>query len=160
MDGSAVALDVWSSVFNDAATTMTGCAFRPLVTPIPGSRPRPLPDMGALRDDGVARINPFRWEYQCLSLSTRWNAGEVCADQQAEYDVTHGPHAGIRTMICSPGEVAKTNVRDEEALRMCWTAVCRRCGMKGRGRTFRPMATISRWPISPRPRWFVAFIRR
>ena len=103
VDGSAGALDASSSVSNDAATTMTGCASGPLDTPIPGCRPRPVPDTGDLRDDCVARINQFRWECQCLPPLTRWNAGEACADQQAEYDVTHGPHAGIRAMICSPG---------------------------------------------------------
>lgn len=78
------------------------CQGGPLALPLPGCQPTPVPDTGDMYADCVARINQFRWECQCLPPLARWTAGESCADQHAEYDSTHSPHAGFQDNICSP----------------------------------------------------------
>lgn len=84
----------------DAETN--GCEGGPLAEPIPECQPMPVPDTGDKYADCVSRINQFRWECQCLPPLERWTEGEACADEQAEYDSTHGPHAGFQADICSP----------------------------------------------------------
>lgn len=78
------------------------CEGGPLAEPIPGCQPTPVPDTGDMYADCVARINQFRWECQCLPPLDRWPEGESCADEHAEYDSTHGAHAGFQANICSP----------------------------------------------------------
>ena len=79
------------------------CAGGPLPAPIPNCAPTPVPNTGDVRADCVARINQFRWDCQCLPALERWNEGESCADQHAEYDSTRSAHSGFRDRVCSPG---------------------------------------------------------
>jgi len=88
---------------NGDANNNADCANGPLAAPIPGCIPSPVPDSGDFRTDCVARINQFRWDCQCLPPLERWSDGEACADQHAEYDETHGYHAGFNSHICTPG---------------------------------------------------------
>ncbi len=62
----------------------------------------PLPSTGDIRQDCVNRVNQFRKACLCLEPLERWTEAEGCADQQAEYDITGGPHAGFRDDICEP----------------------------------------------------------
>jgi hypothetical protein len=78
------------------------CTDGPLAAPIPNCQPPALPSSGDSYQDCVDRINQLRWECQCLPPLRRWTEAESCADQQAEYDSTRGPHAGFRDDICSP----------------------------------------------------------
>jgi hypothetical protein len=88
---------------NENSNNNATCANGPLDAPIPGCTPAPVPDSGDFRADCVARINQFRWDCQCLPPLERWNDGETCADQHAEYDSTRDPHAGFKANICTPG---------------------------------------------------------
>ena len=81
---------------------LTGCDGGPLDAPIPDCAPTPAPDTGDYHADCVARINQLRWECQCLPPLERWNDGEACANQEAEYDSTRSAHAGFGAGICSP----------------------------------------------------------
>lgn len=83
------------------------CAGGPLAAPLPGCRPRPVPNTGDPYEDCVSRINQFRWECQCLPPLARWPEGESCADQHAEYDSTRSPHDGFRDRICANGGSAQ-----------------------------------------------------
>lgn len=80
------------------------CATGPLDAPIAGCRPTPFPTTGDPAEDCVRRINQFRWECQCLPPLERWRDGEMCADQQAEYDAQKGQaHAAFNDRICGGG---------------------------------------------------------
>lgn len=78
------------------------CASGPLALPINGCRPAPPPLTGDPAADCVARINQLRAECQCLPPLVRWAEAEACADTQAEYDSTRGPHTGFNAGICAP----------------------------------------------------------
>ncbi len=71
-----------------------------LTSPIKGCAPAPLPSTGDPHEDCVARINQLRMECQKLPPLSRWENGERCADDQARYDSTRGPHAGFADGIC------------------------------------------------------------
>jgi hypothetical protein len=43
----------------------------------------------------VRRINQIRCECQHLPPLKRWVEGEACADQMAQYDYSHTPHAAF-----------------------------------------------------------------
>jgi hypothetical protein len=88
---------------NGDSNHRAGCENGPLSAPIPGCTPGPVPDSGDFRADCVARINQLRWDCQCLPPLERWTDGETCADEHAEYDSTHGAHAGFKAAICTPG---------------------------------------------------------
>ena len=79
------------------------CTDGPLDAPIAGCSPTAAPSSGDLAQDCVDRINQFRAECQCLPPLARWEDGEECADEQAEYDSTREPHAGFRDGICDSG---------------------------------------------------------
>jgi hypothetical protein len=56
----------------------------------------PAPTTGDIRQDCVNRINQFRTQCACLPALQRWTAGEMCADQEAQYDSTQPTaHAGF-----------------------------------------------------------------
>lgn len=82
--------------------TVADCSNGPLPTPVANCAPTLVPSSGDVRQDCVDRINQFREQCQCLPPLTRWTDGETCADEQAEYDATHGIHAGFNGNICSP----------------------------------------------------------
>jgi hypothetical protein len=66
------------------------------------------PNTGDIYADCVARVNQFR-ACVCLPALPRWNAGEACADQDAQYDSQQNTaHAGFSAKICSAG-----NAQDE-----------------------------------------------
>jgi hypothetical protein len=62
--------------------------------PIPGCAPATLASTGDLHQDCVDRINQLRAECQGLPPLDRWDDGEGCADDEAEYDSTDGPAGG------------------------------------------------------------------
>lgn len=96
------AMDASSDASDDA--DVGGCTpDASLEEPIPNCAPLPAPDTGNLKQDCVSRINQLRGQCQCLPPLARWTGGEACADQHAEYDSTHGAHAGTIAGICSPG---------------------------------------------------------
>jgi hypothetical protein len=71
-----------------------------------GCKPTP-PNTGDPYADCVARINQFR-ACVCLAPLTRHNAGEACADQEAQYDSQTGTaHSGFTGGICSPSGMAQ-----------------------------------------------------
>ena len=66
------------------------------------------PNTGDMYADCVARVNQFR-ACVCLPSLPRWNAGEACANQDAQYDSQQNTaHAGFTAKICSAG-----NAQDE-----------------------------------------------
>lgn len=65
-----------------------------------GCQPEVLPTTGDPAEDCVARINQFR-ACVCVPPLARWTEAEDCADEQAEYDVQNGPHAGWGN-VCDP----------------------------------------------------------
>jgi hypothetical protein len=71
----------------------------------------PAPSSGDIRQDCVDRINQFRTQCACLPPLQRWNAGEACADLEAQYDsmqpAQSAGHAGfIHTeTVCSQNPV-------------------------------------------------------
>lgn len=55
---------------------------------------------GDFHEDCVRWLNEYRWQCQRLPPLTRWNAGESCADQQAQYDhERNAPHAGFQANV-------------------------------------------------------------
>jgi hypothetical protein len=67
------------------------------------------PSTGDVHQDCVDRVNQFRTQCACLPALTRWNDGEACADQMAQYDsMGTTAHAGFMARICSGG-----NAQDE-----------------------------------------------
>jgi hypothetical protein len=66
------------------------------------------PNTGDIYADCVTRVNQFR-ACVCLPPLARWNAGEACADQDAQYDSqSNVAHAGFQGGICVSG-----NAQDE-----------------------------------------------
>jgi hypothetical protein len=60
------------------------------------------PNTGNFYDDCIARINQFR-ACVCVPPVTRYQTGEDCANQVAQYDYElASPHAGFGAGICSP----------------------------------------------------------
>jgi hypothetical protein len=63
-----------------------------------------LPSTGEPHQDCVDRINQFRTQCACLPALARWNDGEACADQMAQYDSGGTTaHAGFAAGICKGG---------------------------------------------------------
>lgn len=66
------------------------------------------PNTGDIYADCAARVNQFR-ACVCLPPLPRWNDGEACADQDAQYDSQQNvAHAGFQARICTSG-----NAQDE-----------------------------------------------
>ena len=63
------------------------------------------PSTGDAHQDCVDRINQFRQKCACLPPLERWNEGEDCADEMAEYDSRAGTdaHAAFSAGICEGG---------------------------------------------------------
>ncbi|QQR90983.1 MAG: hypothetical protein IPJ88_04425 [Myxococcales bacterium] len=87
----------------DAANTDDRCKNGPLSEPLADCMPSSAVASDDLLQDCVDRINQLRWECQCLPPLQRWAEGEACAAEHAEYDITHGAHAGFGDEICSSG---------------------------------------------------------
>lgn len=95
-----------------APATPSGCEDGPLDGPIPGCEPQ-FDETGDFYVDCVARINQLRWECQCLPPLERWEEGEDCANQQAQYDYEHDEaHAGISARICEPSNASQNECPD------------------------------------------------
>ncbi len=76
-------------------------------TPRVECQPEPPESTGDPHQDCVNRINQFRTECWCLPPLERRTQAESCANQQAEYDVDNGYHAGAIDGICEPGGYAQ-----------------------------------------------------
>ncbi|MCB9709454.1 MAG: hypothetical protein H6714_11755 [Myxococcales bacterium] len=98
-------LDVLYDATDD---NVADCSHGPLALPVPDCMPTPRLPTEDKAQDCVDRINQFRAQCQCLPPLERWTAGEPCANKQAEYDVTHGAHAGWKNAdLCSSGAMAQ-----------------------------------------------------
>ena len=72
--------------------------------PLPNCRPTPIQTGADPHRECVDRINQFRSECQNLPPLARWQEGEACADQMAQYDASKtGAHAGFVAGICNGG---------------------------------------------------------
>lgn len=90
-----------------ADSNVADCSDGPLQAPVADCAPVLAPSSGDPQKDCVDRINQFREQCQCLPPLARWTEGEDCADAHAEYDVSHGAHAGFSGNICSPSGMAQ-----------------------------------------------------
>jgi hypothetical protein len=73
------------------------------------------PDTGDFYADCAARVNQFR-ACVCLPPLARRRDAEACLDQQAQFDVDNGAHAGFSGNICEPRGMAQNECpgwRDE-----------------------------------------------
>ncbi|MGE0785089.1 MAG: CAP domain-containing protein [Sandaracinaceae bacterium] len=101
--GGSSGTDAGGSSGTDAGMLPEMCAGGPLGAPVAGCRPAVLPSTGDVVQDCVNRINQLRAECQCLPPLERWNEGESCGDQQAQYDSEMmRAHGGFSDRICSP----------------------------------------------------------
>ncbi|MBN2193869.1 MAG: hypothetical protein JW751_13725 [Polyangiaceae bacterium] len=121
------------------------CADGPLETSLPNCEPAPAVLTGDYHVDCVNRINQFRADCQCLPPLERWEAGEACADEMAEYDSeVQRAHAGFMADVCSPGGTAQcecpgwssvesiiVNERYDPCLTMMWHEVDEPTGEQG-----------------------------
>ncbi len=89
------------------APAAADCPDGPLSEPLPDCAPE-FEETGDFYADCVARINQLRWDCQCLPPLERFEEGEDCADQHAQYDYeVDTAHAGISAGICDDGRSAQ-----------------------------------------------------
>ena len=95
-DGSSPGTDAGA----DGSSAVDAAADGPCV-PNLKCKPTP-PDSGDYYADCVTQVNAFR-ACVCQPPLARWDAGESCADQEAQYDDTaDAAHLGFEANLCKP----------------------------------------------------------